>query len=115
MGKLSILVNDRLGSHVFYKLSDFGIARTLEHRAVNMSSKGTPNYMAPEVTMGKPYDARADIYSLGLTLYDGKQYQQPGRPAAARGTGGKAGGHRGNGAVPLFRQGRVYHRREHLY
>ena len=25
--------------------------------------------MAPEVTMGKPYDARADIYSLGLTLY----------------------------------------------
>ena len=25
MGKLSILVNDRLGSHVFYKLSDFAL------------------------------------------------------------------------------------------
>ena len=65
----NIFVNDKIGANVFYKLGDFGIARTLEHRTAGMSSKGTPNYIAPEAALGKPYDARADIYSLGLTLY----------------------------------------------
>ena len=65
----NIFVNDRLGTQVFYKLGDFGIARNLEGKTQNFSSKGTPNYMAPEVATNMKYDAGADIYSLGLTLY----------------------------------------------
>ncbi len=65
----NIFVNDRLGTHVFFKLGDFGVARTMENRTTGMSVRGTPNYIAPEVMLGHPYDTRADIYSLGLTLY----------------------------------------------
>jgi serine/threonine protein kinase len=52
-----------------FKLGDFGIARELEKTKGNMSSKGTQNYIAPEVAAGRSYDARVDIYSLGLVLY----------------------------------------------
>lgn len=65
----NIFVNDKLGTHVFYKLGDFGIARNLEGKTAGMSAKGTPNYMAPEVAACLPYQATADIYSLGLTMY----------------------------------------------
>ena len=61
----NIFVND-FGD---FKLGDFGIARKLEGQISNLSRKGTPNYMAPEVFNGKDYDARADIYSLGIVLY----------------------------------------------
>ncbi len=52
-----------------YKLGDFGVARKLENVAGSLSQKGTYNYMAPEVERGTRYDARVDIYSLGLVLY----------------------------------------------
>lgn len=52
-----------------FKLGDFGIARTLEGQMGNMSMKGTPNYMAPEVANSKEYDSRVDTYSLGIVLY----------------------------------------------
>ena len=52
-----------------FKLGDFGIARAMEKTASQMSKKGTYPYMAPEVYFNKPYDNRADIYSLGLILY----------------------------------------------
>ena len=52
-----------------FKVGDFGIARELEKTGVAMSSKGTYNYMAPEITAAKNYDATVDTYSLGLVLY----------------------------------------------
>ena len=61
----NIFVND-FGD---FKLGDFGIARKLENSTGGLSQKGTYNYMAPEVTRGNDYDARVDIYSLGIVLY----------------------------------------------
>lgn len=52
-----------------FKLGDFGIARQLEGVESGLSIKGTYSYMAPEVYLGNHYDARADIYSLGMVLY----------------------------------------------
>ena len=52
-----------------FKLGDFGIARKLENMTVGLSQKGTFNYMAPEVADSSEYDARVDIYSLGIVLY----------------------------------------------
>ena len=52
-----------------YKLGDFGVAKSLEN-VQSMTRVGTLSYMAPEVEQGKMYDARADIYSLGMVLYE---------------------------------------------
>ena len=61
----NIFVND-FGD---FKLGDFGVARKLENTTGGLSKKGTLMYMAPEVANDKKYDARADIYSLGIVLY----------------------------------------------
>ncbi|MCD7883306.1 MAG: serine/threonine protein kinase [Lachnospiraceae bacterium] len=52
-----------------FKLGDFGIAREGGISFGSYSSKGTFSYMAPEVYMGRHYNANADIYSLGIVLY----------------------------------------------
>jgi len=52
-----------------FKLGDFGIARELMGGSMNMSMRGTPSYVAPEVYNGKPYDATVDVYSLGILMY----------------------------------------------
>lgn len=53
----------------YFKLGDFGIARSVEKTTGEMSQKGTLNYMAPEIYMNKPYGASVDIYSLGMVMY----------------------------------------------
>jgi serine/threonine-protein kinase len=55
------------------KLVDFGIARISESgtQLTNAAAlMGTPGYMAPEQAAGKKVDARADIYALGMTLFE---------------------------------------------
>ena len=52
-----------------YKLGDFGIAKQLIGTVHADTAIGTKNYAAPEVVAGEEYDVRADIYSLGLVLY----------------------------------------------
>lgn len=51
-----------------YKLGDFGIAKTMEGTNIGTTT-GTFDYMSPEVFNNLPYNAKADIYSLGLVLY----------------------------------------------
>jgi tetratricopeptide (TPR) repeat protein/predicted Ser/Thr protein kinase len=53
------------------KLSDFGLARSLASRLTSEGSiVGTVFYLAPELAMGEPADGRADLYALGVMLYE---------------------------------------------
>jgi hypothetical protein len=61
-------------------LSDFGISKILtdENGLTGTGMPiGTPFYMAPEQIQGKPVDARTDIYSLGIVLYECLIGQRP--------------------------------------
>jgi serine/threonine protein kinase len=54
------------------KVTDFGIARSLESDGLTKTGRvlGTTDYVAPEQAMGQAVDARCDIYSLGVLLYE---------------------------------------------
>ncbi len=54
------------------RIMDFGIARTIREKGITGSGVmiGTPEYMSPEQVDGKEADQRADIYSLGIILYE---------------------------------------------
>jgi eukaryotic-like serine/threonine-protein kinase len=54
------------------KLMDFGLARMrlADHKTTTGMVLGTPRYMSPEQIAGEPVDARSDIFSLGIVLYE---------------------------------------------
>ena len=52
------------------KLMDFGMARLASHNGSGSPLLGTPAYWCPEQIQGKPQDARSDIFSLGVVLYE---------------------------------------------
>lgn len=61
------------------KVTDFGIAKALEgaDRTTSGTLLGTAKYLAPEQVEGTPVDARADIYSLGIVLFEALTGQPP--------------------------------------
>jgi serine/threonine-protein kinase len=53
------------------KVADFGIARiTSQSKTATGTVMGTPSYMAPEQLAGHKVDGRADLFSLGVTLFE---------------------------------------------
>jgi tRNA A-37 threonylcarbamoyl transferase component Bud32/TolB-like protein len=60
------------------KILDFGIAR-MEDRAatLGMTAIGTAAYMSPEQTLGSSVDARTDLWSLGVVLYEMLANERP--------------------------------------
>ncbi|MDQ5840665.1 MAG: serine/threonine protein kinase, partial [Chloroflexota bacterium] len=69
----------RLGlRHDFVKVLDFGLVKSVDTREMSPDltaqtadgfTPGTPDYMAPEMTLGNAVDARADIYAVGCVGY----------------------------------------------
>jgi len=59
------------GGHVL--VTDFGIAKAAQQASSQLTTEGmvvgTPHYMSPEQATGDPVDSRADIYALGVVLY----------------------------------------------
>lgn len=58
-----------IADHDTYKLGDFGISKVLGDNTVAFTHTGTQAYVAPEQWNSLPYGKAADIYSVGLILY----------------------------------------------
>lgn len=53
------------------RLGDFGVARILDYTAAKAKTQvGTPYYIAPEILKARSYTNKADIWSLGILLYE---------------------------------------------
>jgi len=77
----NILINDES----LLKIVDFGVAAAQKEGDTQLTKTGyvigSPKYMAPEQILGKKVDERADVYSLGVILYE----MLTGRPPYSRG------------------------------
>jgi len=52
------------------KVADFGFAQHLAENATERGLRGSPLYMAPEILLKDHFDAKADIWSVGVILYE---------------------------------------------
>ncbi|OGF66831.1 MAG: hypothetical protein A2Y62_10655 [Candidatus Fischerbacteria bacterium RBG_13_37_8] len=64
----NIMIEEQLNA----KIMDFGLSRSLDAKGVTQTGliMGTPDYIAPEQAEGIETDGRADIYSLGVILFE---------------------------------------------
>ncbi|MCI0414480.1 protein kinase [bacterium] len=70
--------NIRLLDNGDVKIMDFGIAKiSASHFTRTGMIMGTPHYMAPEQIRGEKVDRRADIFSLGVVLYELLSFRKP--------------------------------------
>jgi len=47
-----------------------GLSKILKNDEKTQTVLGTPNYMAPEIMLGKGYSYEVDLWSLGILLYE---------------------------------------------
>ncbi|MCL2825121.1 MAG: serine/threonine protein kinase [Polyangiaceae bacterium] len=84
----NVMLVDRDGDPDFVKVLDFGIAKvpvgdiSRTGKQIQALTKagmifGTPEYMAPEQALGQEVDSRADLYALGVMLYEMLVGQRP--------------------------------------
>lgn len=71
----NVFLHHGAGGKVQPKLLDFGLAKATAADLTQVETQagtllGTPYYLAPERALGKPLDPRADLYSLGVMLYE---------------------------------------------
>eukprot|EP00056_Hartaetosiga_gracilis_P006111 m.93125 g.93125 ORF g.93125 m.93125 type:complete len:417 (-) comp12381_c0_seq3:593-1843(-) len=68
--KPSNLLLYKRGTTTFIKVADFGFACKISDDSFHESLRGTPLYLAPEMLRDNKYDARADLWSTGVILYE---------------------------------------------
>ena len=68
----NIILVQQEGRVDFVKILDFGIAKIMDAPSLTGSQQifGTPGYIAPEYIQSTAIDGRADLYSLGVILYE---------------------------------------------
>ena len=70
----NVLLRDEGPDVVRVKVADFGIAKAAATAGGDLTASGTvlgtPKYLSPEQVQGKEPDARADLYSLGVVLFE---------------------------------------------
>jgi len=70
----NVMITEEIGTGQHVRILDFGLARLRGTLGANATQThvvvGTPSYMAPEQTVGAAVDARADLYSAGIVLFE---------------------------------------------
>ncbi len=71
----NIFLTEMGGARDFTKVLDFGVAKMADSEAASTLTQtgmifGTPKYMSPEQAEGKTIDYRADIYAIGVVMYE---------------------------------------------
>ena len=84
MHKKKIIHRDLKSGNVFLmksglvKLGDFGISKGFKNTWEKAKTMvGTPYYLSPEIINSKPYDAKSDIWALGVLLYELMTFKMP--------------------------------------
>ncbi|MCU0663780.1 MAG: protein kinase, partial [Myxococcota bacterium] len=71
----NIMISEATGMGDHVRIFDFGLAKLMDPVSENNLSRtdtamGTPNYMSPEQTVGNSADARSDLYTTGVVLFE---------------------------------------------
>ena len=70
----NLLLRDEGGDTVRVKIADFGIAKAVAVAGSDLTASGdmlgTPKYLSPEQVQGREPDGRADLYSVGVVLFE---------------------------------------------